>query len=210
VAFFDPRKIQALIGVGGPVRSGKTVFCFETPRVLMSRVARRNGDDKSGAPTNADDQMAPIAVAIAGHASGKGNALCDLAAGFVIGLLAAGAAARLVLRPQTIGMTGDRRSRNIWSSIRTRPSRSGNLQMIEALKLNVVAKQVGAALTPANVSLRGLRFESADLLSCERAPLAEVAYVDAHSSPLLFCVIANGGADTPNRSEKRGDLALSS
>jgi hypothetical protein len=36
------------------------------------------------------------------------------------------------------------------------------------------------------------------------------AFVDAHGSPLLFCAIANGGPDTPNRSEKRRDLALSS
>jgi hypothetical protein len=40
--------------------------------------------------------------------------------------------------------------------------------------------------------------------------LGEIVYVDAHGSPILFCVIANGGADTPNHSEKRGDLALSS
>jgi anti-sigma factor RsiW len=40
--------------------------------------------------------------------------------------------------------------------------------------------------------------------------LGEIVYVDAHGSPVLFCVIANGGADTPNHSEKHGDLALSS
>ena len=53
-------------------------------------------------------------------------------------------------------------------------------------------------------------FASSRLLSYEGAPLGEIAYVDAHSSPVLFCVIANGGADTPNHSEKHGDLALSS
>jgi hypothetical protein len=69
---------------------------------------------------------------------------------------------------------------------------------------------VGVALTPEKVSLPGLRFESADLLSYEGAPLGEIAFVDAQGSPMLFCIIDNGGADTPNRSERRGDLALSS
>jgi anti-sigma factor RsiW len=40
--------------------------------------------------------------------------------------------------------------------------------------------------------------------------LGEIAYADANGSPVLFCVIATGGADSPNHSEKRGDLALSS
>ncbi len=82
-------------------------------------------------------------------------------------------------------------------------------QTVEASKLSVVATRVGAALTPASVSLPGLRFESADILPCEGAKLGELAYVDAHGSPVLFCVIANGGADAPSRSEKRGNLALS-
>ena len=60
------------------------------------------------------------------------------------------------------------------------------------------------------MALPGLRFESAYLLSYDGAPLGEIVYVDAHGSPVLFCVIANGGADTPNHSERRGDLALSS
>jgi anti-sigma factor RsiW len=83
-------------------------------------------------------------------------------------------------------------------------------QTIEALKLNLVAKRVAVALTPEKVSLPGLRFESADLLSYGGAPLGEIAYVDSRGSPALFCIIANGGADTRNYSEKRGDLAMSS
>jgi hypothetical protein len=59
---------------------------------------------------------------------------------------------------------------------------------------------VSAALTAENVSLPGLRFESADLLSYEGAPLGENTYVDAHGSP-VFCVIANRTADAPVRSE---------
>jgi anti-sigma factor RsiW len=70
-----------------------------------------------------------LGAARAGRWPFSGVALRDLAAGFVVGLLAAGLAAwvafRIVLRPQAIGVTGGRRSRNMWSSIRTRPSRSG-------------------------------------------------------------------------------------
>jgi anti-sigma factor RsiW len=140
-------------------------------------------------------------------------ALLDLAAGFVLGLLAAGATAWVALSAAPTDDRDDWRSAvagymELYTN-ETFALRNPD-QTIEASKLNVVAKRVGAALTLANVSLPGLRFESADLLSYEGAPLAEIAYVDPHGSPVLFCVIANGGADTPNRSEKRGDLALSS
>jgi anti-sigma factor RsiW len=143
----------------------------------------------------------------------SGVALRDLAAGFALGLLTAGAAGWVAFS----GAPSD--DRDDWRSAVTEymelytnetfALRNPD-QTIDALKLNVVAKRVGAALTPANVSLPGLRFESADLLSYEGAPLDEIAYVDAHGSPVLFCVIANGGADTPNRLERRGGLVLSS
>jgi anti-sigma factor RsiW len=158
--------------------------------------------------------MLPSAEASrAGRWPFSGVRLRDLAAGFVLGLLAARAAAWVALSAAPSDDRDDLRSAvaeymelytNETFAVR-KPD-----QAIEALKLNVVAKRVGAPLTPANVSLPGLRFESADLLSYEGAPLAEIAYVGARGSAVLFCVIANGGADTPNRSERRGDLALSS
>jgi hypothetical protein len=80
----------------------------------------------------------------------------------------------------------------------------------QARKLSVVAERVSAALTAENVSLPGLRFESADLLSYEGAPLGEITYVDAHGSPVLFCVIANRTADAPVCSERRHNLSLAS
>ena len=80
----------------------------------------------------------------------------------------------------------------------------------QSKKLSVVAERVGAALTSETVSRPGLRFESADLLSYDGAPLGEIAYVDAHGSPVLFCVIANRAADGPVRSERRDDLSLAS
>jgi anti-sigma factor RsiW len=151
-------------------------------------------------------------VARVGRRPLSGVALRDLAAGFVVGLLAAGAAwVAFSATPQDDG--------NDWRSavaeyMELYTNETFALpnpdQDFQAKKLNAVAERVGAVLTPKNVSLPGLRFESANLLSYEGAPLGEIVYVDARDSPLLFCVIANGGADTPNHSERRGDLALSS
>jgi anti-sigma factor RsiW len=148
-----------------------------------------------------------------GRWSFSGVALGDLAAGFVLGLLAAGAAAWVAFSGAPTDDRADWRSAvaeymELYTN-ETFALRNPD-QTIEALKLNVIAKRVAVALTPKNVSLPGLRFKSANLLSYEGAPLGEIVYVDARDSPLLFCVIANGGADTPNRSERRGDLALSS
>ena len=154
-----------------------------------------------------------VGIARPGRWPFSGVGLRDLAAGFVAGLLAAGVAAWIAHGAAPSDDRDDWRSAvTEYMELYTHETfalRNPN-QTIEALKLNVVAKRVGAALTPASVALPGLRFESADLLSYEGAPLGEIAYVDAHGSPVLFCVIANGGADSPNHSEKRGDLALSS
>jgi hypothetical protein len=88
----------------------------------------------------------------------SGVALRDLAAGFVLGLLAAGAAA-------WVGFSGaPSDDRADWRSVvaeymelytnETFALRNPD-QTIEALKLNVVAKRVAVALTPEKVSLPG-------------------------------------------------------
>jgi len=142
-----------------------------------------------------------------------GIALRQLAAGIVIGLLAAGA---IAWAASIFGLFSGKED---WRSAVAEymefytnetfalPNPDRDFQ---AKKLSVVAERVGANLTPESVALPGLRFESAYLLSYDGTPLGEIVYVDAHGSPVLFCIIANGGADTPNHSERRGDLALSS
>jgi anti-sigma factor RsiW len=154
-----------------------------------------------------------VGIGRAGRWPFSGVGLRDFAAGFVLGLLAAGMAAWVALSAAPPDDRDDWRSAVAeYMELYTNETfvlRNPD-QTIDALKLNVVAKGVGVGLTPANVALPDLRFESADLLSYDGAPLGEIAYVDAHGSPVLFCVIANGGADTSNQSEKRGDLALSS
>jgi anti-sigma factor RsiW len=140
-------------------------------------------------------------------------ALRDLAAGFVLGLLAAGAAAWVGFSEAPSDDRADWRSA-VAEYMELYTNETFALpnpdQDFQAKRLNAVAERVGAVLTRKNVSLPGLRFESANLLSYEGATLGEIVYVDAQGSLLLFCVIANGGADTPNRSQRRGELALSS
>jgi anti-sigma factor RsiW len=140
-------------------------------------------------------------------------ALRDLAAGFAIGLLAAGTAGWVAFSGAPPEEREDWRSAVAeYMQLYTNetfalPNPDRDFQ---AKKLSVVAERVGANLTTESVALPGLRFESAYLLSYDGAPLAEIVYVDAHGSPVLFCVIANEGDHTPNRSDKQGDLALSS
>jgi anti-sigma factor RsiW len=142
----------------------------------------------------------------------SGIAYRDLAAGLTIGLLTAGAAW------VTFG-AGPRDEGEDWRSevaeymeLYTNenfalPSPDREFQI---RKLSVVAERVGVALTPESLSIPGLSFRSADILSYDGAPLGEITYVDAGGSPVLFCIIANGGANTPNSSEKRDGLSLSS
>ena len=140
-------------------------------------------------------------------------ALRELAAGFFIGLLTAGAAAWLAFGAVPRDEGEDWRSEVAkYTELYTNenfalPSPDRDFQI---KKLSIVAERVGVALTPENLSLPGLSFRSADILSYDGAPLGEITYVDARGSPVLFCIIANGGANTPNSSEKRGGLSLSS
>ena len=154
-----------------------------------------------------------VGAARAGRWPFSGVALRDLAAGFVVGLLAAGGAAWVALGAAPSDDRGDWRSavaeymELFTNETFALPNPDRDFQ---ARKLTVVAERVSAALTAENVSLPGLRFESADLLSYEGAPLGEITYVDAHGSPVLFCVIAKRTADAPVRSERRHNLSLAS
>jgi anti-sigma factor RsiW len=140
-----------------------------------------------------------------------GVALRELAAGIVIGLLAAGAAAWVAL---SFGLFGERQDWRTavaeYVDLYTNESFSplhpdASLQAIE---LSALGSRVGVKLTPENIALPGLRFTVAFMLSFGGSPLGAIAYVDPSGEPVLFCVIANGGADAPIRLEKRGGLSL--
>jgi anti-sigma factor RsiW len=140
-----------------------------------------------------------------------GLAFRELAAGFVIGLLAAGASAWLMLGAPRSDEDSDWRAAVVdymglytnetFASVN--PDRD-----TRATELSAVGKRVGANLTPENVSLPGLDFKVAFILAFDGAPLGEIAYVDPTGAPVLFCVIADGAADSPLHSEKRSEFAL--
>jgi anti-sigma factor RsiW len=140
-----------------------------------------------------------------------GVSLRDLAAGVVLGLLAAGAAAWAA---STFGLFGERedwRSAVVeYTNLYTNETFSSlkpdaALQVVE---LNAVGAKVGANLTPENVALPGLRFATSFMLSYGGSPLAVLAYVDPSGAPVLFCIFANRAPDAAMRSERRGDLSL--
>ena len=137
-----------------------------------------------------------------------GIAFRELAAGIVVGLLAATAAAWLML-----GERGDWREAVVqYAELYTKetfafPSPDASL---EAQQLSAVGTRVGADLTPETVRLPDLQFKVALILSYDGSPLGEIAFVDPRGAPVLFCVIANGAADAPMRSKRRGELSLSS
>jgi anti-sigma factor RsiW len=136
----------------------------------------------------------------------------ELAAGFVLGLLAAGVAGWLAF-----GFPGsdddDWRAAVVdYMKLYTNdtfafvsPDRQAG-----AFELSAVGKKVGADLTPESVTLPGLDFKVAFNLAYDGKPLGEIAYVDPTGAPVLFCVTANGDADAPLRSEKRDQFSLAS
>jgi len=137
----------------------------------------------------------------------------ELAAGIVIGLLAAGAAAWVALSSVPHEEREDWRAAVVeYMDLYTNDTFAFDDidPSIQAKKLKVIGDKVGTALTPDRVALPGLRFKTAQMLSYDGAPLGELAYVDAQGAPVLFCIIANGGADAPTRSERRGDYSLTS
>ena len=81
---------------------------------------------------------------------------------------------------------------------------------LQAKELSAVRARVGGNLTPENVSLPGLRFATAFMLSHGGYPLGVIAYVDPKVAPVLLCVLANRPPDAPIRSARRGDLSLAS
>ncbi len=140
-----------------------------------------------------------------------GFALRDLAAGIVIGLLAAGAALWAASAFGLIGEEDNWRSAvvdytNLYTNETFSPLNPDSA--LQAAELGAVGAKVGANLTPENVALPGLRFTTAFMLAYEGAPLGVIAYVDPSGAPVLFCIHANRAPDAPLRSERRGDLAL--
>jgi anti-sigma factor RsiW len=142
-----------------------------------------------------------------------GIALRQLAAGVVIGLLAAGA---IAWAASTFGLFG---AKEDWRSAVTDYTHLYSNETfsplnpdapLQAAELSAVRARVGGNLTPENVALPGLRFTTAFMLSHAGHPLGVIAYVDPTGAPVLLCVLGNRAPDAPIRSERRGDLSLAS
>jgi anti-sigma factor RsiW len=142
-----------------------------------------------------------------------GIAFRELAAGLVIGLLAAGAAAWAA---STFGLFGEREDwrsavaeyTNMYSNETFSPLKPD--AALQAAELSAVRARVGGALTPDNLVLPGLRFTTAFMLSYGGHPLAVIAYVDPMGAPVLLCILGDRASDAPIRTERRGDLSLAS
>lgn len=158
------------------------------------------------------EAIPPESAAPPGARPSAGIAWRQLAAGFVIGLLAAAAAAWLAFGLPR-GDEGDWRTavldymRLYTNETFAFPSPDGQLQ---AIQLSAVGKKVGVALTPENVTLPGLEFKVAFILAYEGSPLGEIAYTDSTGAPVLFCIIANAKEGTPDGSERRDAFSLAS
>jgi len=140
-----------------------------------------------------------------------GIAFRELAAGFVLGLVAAGVAGWLAFGLPRSGMDEGWRAAVVdYMKLYTNDTFAfiSPDRPVETFGLSAVGKKVGADLTPDNVKMPGLDFKVAFNLSYDGAPLGEIAYVDSTGAPVLFCVIANKEADAPLRSEKRDQFSL--
>jgi anti-sigma factor RsiW len=141
----------------------------------------------------------------------SGIALRNLAAGVVIGLLAAGTAVWVAL---SLGLLRERQDwrtavidyTNMYSNETFTPLKP-NAQL-QAIELSALGARLGANLTPENVALPGLRFTTAFMLTYEGSPLGVIAYVDPSGAPVALCIIANDAPDAPMRSERRDNLSL--
>ena len=116
-----------------------------------------------------------------------GDGLRQLAAGVVIGLLAAGATAcsRLsfgLLRQEDDWRYGRRR---IYGPLHQRDLQSACTRTLplQAIELSALGAKVGANLTPETIALPGLRFTAAFMLAYEGSPLGVIAYVDPARGP---------------------------
>jgi anti-sigma factor RsiW len=136
-----------------------------------------------------------------------------LAAGVVIGFLVAGIAAWGVLRFAPQEEREDWRTAvveymELYTS-ETFAFDDSNLSSQER-RLSAIGEKLNVRFAPETLAISGLRFRTAQLLSYDGAPLAEIVYVDAQGTPVLFCILGGSGVDAQAQSERRGDLSLTS
>lgn len=137
-------------------------------------------------------------------------ALRDLAAGFVAGLIVAGA----VWLAIALASGGDDWRDAVVDYMRLYTNETFALPKpqpeVAAAQLRAVGARVGATLSPDKVALPDLAFKTAFSLAYEGDPLGELAYTDPAGAPVLVCVIADKSGNAPIKVEKRDDFTLAS
>ena len=61
----------------------------------------------------------------------------------------------------------------------------------QAASLKSLGERLGTALNPERIAVAGLPFKRSQLLSYDKAPLGQLAYLDPQAGPVLFCIIAD-------------------
>jgi anti-sigma factor RsiW len=81
---------------------------------------------------------------------------------------------------------------------------------LQAASLKALGDRLGTTLTPERIAIAGLPFERSELLSYEKAPLGQLAYLDPQAGPVLFCIIADSRPDAPVSNANVDGFATSS
>jgi anti-sigma factor RsiW len=142
----------------------------------------------------------------------RATVLRAVAAGLVVSFLAAGIGAWTALRFAAQDDREDWRSAVVeYMQLYTNETFALDDSDLssEVKKLRAIGDKLKVQLTPDTLSMPGLLFKTAQLLSYDAAPLAEIVYVDSQGAPVLFC-IHGAQADMQPQSERRGDLSLTS
>jgi hypothetical protein len=135
-----------------------------------------------------------------------------LAAGFVIAALVGAALAALV----TLNIGGEKEdwSQAVVDYMRLyTPETFAGLKPDEATEetlVGAVGARLGVTLTSDKLSLPGLAFKTAFVLTYDDSPLGEFAFTDDAGTPYLFCILADSSAPQPLHQEKRDDYTLAS
>src|SRR5271165_354056 len=130
----------------------------------------------------------------------------ELAAGFVVGVLVAGALAWFTLGRVEGESKEDWRAAVIEYANLYTPDTFAFPSPDEALaarQLQAVGGKVGLDLTPQSVATQGLAYKIAINFAFADKPLAEIAYTDEKGAPVLFCITADGAGDAAPRPDKR-------
>jgi anti-sigma factor RsiW len=81
---------------------------------------------------------------------------------------------------------------------------------LQVASLKPLGERLGTSLSPERIDIAGLPFKRAELLSYDKAPLAQLAYLDPQAGPVLFCIIADSRPDAPVSNANVDGFATSS